>query len=223
VAFTLIGAVVGAVVTVLTAVGLGGLFALMVVSTFGIPPLPSEVILPFAGFLVAQGTFPLAGTIAASLAGSLVGSYAGYAVGRWGRSRITGAGLGALRLEERHIARMDAFFARWGALAVIVSNSVPLVRGYVSFPAGTSRMHPVKFGVFTLVGATPYTLLLLYAGMVLRAHWEQLSSYFRVLDYVALPLLAAAVLYLVLLVAGVLSPGWPPRRRHAEPTADRAP
>jgi membrane protein DedA with SNARE-associated domain len=211
--FTLVGTVVGLIVTVLSTIGLAGLFALMIVESFGVPPLPSEVILPFAGFLVAEGTLPLFATIAVAMAGALVGSFAGYAVGRWGRERITGVGLGFLRVEERHIARMDAFFARWGEVTVVVARLLPVVHAYISFAAGTARMNPTRFGMYTFAGATPYALALLYVGFVLRSHWELISSYFGVLDYVLIPLIALAVVYLGLLIVGVLAPGWPPRRR----------
>jgi len=217
VTFSLIGSVVGAVTTVMTTIGLPGLLALMVVSSFGLPPIPSEVILPFAGFLVAEGTYPLDGAIAAALAGGLIGSYAGYFVGRWGRARITGAGLGFLRLEERHIAQMDAFFARRGETTVAIARLIPVVRSYISYPAGSARMDPVRFGAYTLLGATPFTLVLMYAGFVLKSHWQLVASYFGALDYVAVAAIVAGVGYLALLVAGVLAPGWPPRRRSLAP------
>src|SRR5579863_10543909 len=102
-AFSLVGEVVNLVIWVLSTIGLPGLFALMVVESFGLPPIPSEVILPFSGFLIAEGTFPLGPTIAIALAGGLVGSYLGYALGRWGRHRITGLGLGALRIQPSHL------------------------------------------------------------------------------------------------------------------------
>ena len=216
-ALALVETVVSLTIAILAAIGLPGLFALMAVESFGIPPLPSEVILSFAGFLVAQGTLPLDGAIAAALAGGLAGSYAAYAVGRWGRSRLTGAGFGFLRLEERHLVRMDAFFARRGELTVAVARLLPVVRSYVSYPAGTARMDPVKFGVYTLAGSTPFTLALLYAGFVLRSHWRTITGYFSDLDLVAVALIAAAVVYGLLLMAGVLAPGWPPRRRRSTP------
>ncbi|MGD0249305.1 MAG: hypothetical protein ABSB97_00200, partial [Thermoplasmata archaeon] len=90
--FSLIGSVVDIITTILTTVGLPGLFALMVVESIGIPPIPSEVVLPFTGFLVAEGTFSLGGSLAVALAGGLVGSFTAYAIGRWWRERITGLG-----------------------------------------------------------------------------------------------------------------------------------
>ena len=216
---SLVGSLVSVITTVLTWVGLPGLFALMAVESFGIPPIPSEVILPFTGFLVAQGTLPFGGAVAVAVAGALVGAYAAYAVGRWGRHRITGIGLGRLRLERRHLERVDRYFARYGEVTVSVGRLVPVVRAYISYPAGTAEMRPVRFGVYTVIGSVPFTVALIYAGMVLRSDWDVVSSYLSYLDY---PLIAGVVLIVLLLaleVAGVLAPGWPPRRAVRRPEA----
>src|SRR5208282_6738587 len=99
VTFSLIGSVAEFITTVMTTIGIPGLFALMVVESFGLPPVPSEIVLPFAGFLIADGTFSFGWALTAALAGGLVGSFAAYAVGRWWRDRILGVGIGRLRLE----------------------------------------------------------------------------------------------------------------------------
>lgn len=216
-AFSIIGSVADVITLVLTTIGLTGVFGLMAVESFGIPPVPSEVILPFTGFLVASGTFSLGGALAAALAGGLVGSYAGYAVGRWWRHRITGIGFGRLRLDSRHLERMDRFFARRGEVTVGVARLLPVVRSYISYPAGTAQMAPVRFGIYTLLGSVPFTLGLIYAGMVLRSDWNVVSSYFSVLDYALVALVALIVLLILLEVVGVLAPGWPPRRVRRSP------
>lgn len=220
---SLVGSLVSAITTVLTWVGLPGLFALMAVESFGIPPIPSEVILPFTGFLVAQGTLPFGGAVAVAVAGALVGAYAAYAVGRWGRHRITGIGLGRLRLEPRHLERVDRYFARYGEVTVSVGRLVPVVRAYISYPAGTAEMRPARFGVYTVIGSVPFTVALIYAGMVLRSDWDVVSSYLSYLDYPLIACVVLVVLLLALEVAGVLEPGWPPRRavrRPAPPPTD---
>jgi membrane protein DedA with SNARE-associated domain len=215
--FSLVGTVVQIIVTVLSTIGLPGLFALMVVESFGIPPIPSEVILPFTGFLVAEGTFSFLGAAAVALAGGLVGAFAAYAVGRWGRERITGVGLGSLRVEPRHLARMDQFFARHGEVAVAASRLVPVVRSYISYPAGAAEMNPVRFGIYTVVGSVPFALALLYAGMILRAHWSLIASYFRVLDIAMAAAIVAVAVYALLLLTGRVQSGWPPRRPPRRP------
>ncbi len=197
--FSLVGTVIDLVVTVLTAGGLAGLFALMTVESFGVPPLPSEVILPFAGFLVGTGVFPLVPTLVVALVGALVGAYIAYAIGRWWRDRLTRLRLGPFHLEERHLVRMDQWFTRHGELTVALCRSLPVVRAYISYPAGTSRMSPLRFGVYTLAGSIPWTLALVYAGIVLGQRWTVVQTYLAPLDYVAYALIALAVVYGLLL------------------------
>ena len=123
--FSLIGSLVEGITVFLGAVGLPGLFLLMTVESFGIPPIPSEVILPFAGFLVAEGTLPLGPTIVVAIAGGLVGAFAAYAVGRWWRSRLVNFGVGQLRVREGDLVRMEDWFARHGEPTVAVARVIP--------------------------------------------------------------------------------------------------
>lgn len=197
--FTIVGAVADVIVAILTTVGLAGLFGLMVVESFGIPPIPSEVILPFAGFLIATGVFPLWPTIAIAVAGALAGSFLAYAVGRWWRDRVTRIGIGPIRLEERHLARMDAWFARHGESTVALARLVPVVRAYISYPAGSARMPAARFGVFTLLGMIPFTLAFVYAGIVLGHRWREISAFFGYINYLLIVLIIAGVLYLLVM------------------------
>ncbi|HXW67796.1 MAG TPA: DedA family protein [Thermoplasmata archaeon] len=211
--FSLIGSLIDGITLVLGTIGLPGLFALMVVESFGIPPIPSEVILPFAGFLVAEGTYPLVDATALALAGGLVGAFAAYAVGRWWRSRLIGWGLGAVRIRPEDLDRVDRWFAERGEATVAIARVVPIVRSYVSYPAGTARMSPVRFGAYTLLGSAPWTIGLLFAGVALGADWYLLEAYLAPLDYAFVALLVAGAGYVGLLAAGRITPGWPPRRR----------
>ncbi len=220
--FSLFGSLVDAITTVLTVVGLPGLFALMAVESFGIPPIPSEVIIPFAGFLIADGTLALEPTIAVAIVGGLVGAYVAYAVGRWWRSRLVGFGIGQLRITEHDLTRMDAYFAQHGEITVAIARVVPGIRSYVSYPAGTARMSPWRFGLYTLLGSVPWTLGLLYAGILLGADWRIVTRYFFPIDVALVVLIVLGVGYLVLVAHGDLTPGWPPRwtRRRRVVTPD---
>ncbi|MGA8665084.1 MAG: DedA family protein [Thermoplasmata archaeon] len=193
--FTLIGTVAGSIIFILTTIGLPGLLALMIVESFGIPPIPSEIILPFTGFLIVTGVFPLIPAVLLALAGGLIGSYAAFAVGWWWRERITGIGIGPIRLEERHLARVDRWFSKHGEGTVLLCRMLPVVRSYISYPAGTAKMPPARFGLFTLVGTTPFTLGLIYGGMLLGSHWNQIEQEFSLLDYVLVAVLAVGVAY----------------------------
>jgi len=222
VTFPLIEDVIGAATFVMSTIGLPGLFFLMALSVFGFSPIPAEFILPLAGFLVADGTFSFGWAVGVSLAATMVGAYAGYAVGLWWRDRITGIGLGRLRIEASHLAWMDRFFARYGEATVAIARNVPVIRSYISYPAGTAKMEPVRYGVYTLLGSTPYTVALIWAGMVLRSDWVVLASYFQLFDLPILLAILAVVVYLGLQVVGVLAPGWPPRRARPQAPTDQA-
>jgi membrane protein DedA with SNARE-associated domain len=186
--------VVNLLTAVLTAGGLAALFGLMAVESFGIPPLPSEVILPFAGYLVFRGVYTFPEAFFAALAGGVVGAFAAYLVGRFGRTWLERSGTGWLRLDPKHLAQMDRWFARHGESTVALGRLLPIVRAYISYPAGTARMEPKRFGVFTAVGAAPFTAALIYVGVVLGDNWSSFQATFRYLD------IAAAVLIVVLLV-----------------------
>ncbi len=210
----LIETVVSVITSLMAAGGLAALFLLMAVESFGLPPLPSEIILPFAGFLIYEGTFSWPGAFLAALLGGVTGSFIAYAIGRWGRHWLERPA-GRLRLDPKHLALMDDWFRRHGEGTVLFTRLLPIIRSYISYPAGTARMEPARFGVYTAIGATPFTLGLLYAGYVLRSDWSALEPYFRVADYVGAVLIVLGLLYLGLRWRNVLAPGWPPRRMRA--------
>jgi membrane protein DedA with SNARE-associated domain len=206
--------IVETIVSVITSVmgrgGLAALFLLMIVASFGIPPLPSEIILPFAGFLIFSGDYGWPGAIAAALGGALVGAFLAYSVGRWGRTFLERP-TGIVRLDPKHLRAVDKWFTRHGEGTVILSNMLPLVRGYISYPAGTARMEPIRFGAYTLIGNAPYTIALIYAGYYLGERWTVVQSYFHVADYLAIVAIAAVVVYVALRWNGYLTEGFPPR------------
>jgi len=107
--------------------------------------------------------------------------------------------IGPLGLEERHLERMDRWFSAHGEVTVTLCRSLPVVRAYISYPAGTARMPPVRFGAYTLAGSIPWTLALLYAGIVLGDRWTVVQTYLRPIDYVVYALLVAGAVYLLIL------------------------
>jgi membrane protein DedA with SNARE-associated domain len=206
----IIETVVGFITTVMASGGLVALVLLMAVESFGIPPLPSEIILPFAGFLVATQVYSWPGAILAALLGAIIGSYFAYAVGRFGR-RWLEAPRGVLSLDPKHLAMMDRWFARHGEGTVIVARMLPIVRSYISYPAGTAKMEPVRFGVYTFIGVIPFTFGLIYAGFVLGSNWTIIAGYFRIADYFAAGAIALLLVYVALRWRGIVAPGFPPR------------
>lgn len=190
--------VVSGITWVLRLGGYPGLFGLMTVESFGIPPVPSEVILPFTGFLVAMGLMTYGGALLTAEAGALLGAFLAYAVGRWGRDWITTRAPARLRIDPRHLARVDAWFAHYGEAMVAVARMIPVVNAYVSYPAGTAEMSPVKFGAFTVVGGIPFIAGLLYAGVLLRKRWNVLVPYFNYADYAIVVAIAVFLVWLFL-------------------------
>ncbi len=190
--------VVSGITWVLRLGGYPGLFGLMTVESFGIPPIPSEVILPFTGFLIAMGILTFGGALLTAEVGALLGAFLAYAVGRWGRNWITTRAPSRLRIDPRHLARVDDWFARHGQLMVAVARMLPVVNAYISYPAGTAEMNPVKFGAFTVIGGIPFIAGLLYAGVLLRKHWNILVPYFNYADYAIVVAIALFLLWLFL-------------------------
>ncbi len=150
--------------------GLLALFVLMAVESFGIPPLPSEVILPVAGLVLASGAdpwFTWPTVLLAALAGGLLGAVVAYEIGRrLGLPFVHRLGR-PFGLEERDLTRAQEFFDRRGPVTVFLSRLVPLLRAYISYPAGASKMDRMRFPIYTVGGATPFTVALVYVGYVL--------------------------------------------------------
>jgi membrane protein DedA with SNARE-associated domain len=177
----LISALSAWVVGVIAALGYGGIILLMAIESACIP-LPSEVTMPFAGYLVATGRFNLQIVALAGAVGCLLGSYVAYYVGasggRWFLERY-----GRYVLIAPHeLAIADRFFERWGGATVFWSRLLPVVRTFIAFPAGVSRMRLLPFTIYTLVGSYLWCLALAYAGMDLGEHWNQLGPYFHRFD-----------------------------------------
>jgi len=194
---------------VISDAGLVGIVILMTLDTACIP-IPSEVVLLFAGFAVADpvlaahsaGTathhhLTFAGVVTASLVGTMLGSWIAYGVGRAGR----------LELFERHgerfhvgptqVAAADRWFQRYGQPAVLFGRMVPVVRAFISLPAGAARMPLLRFSVLSFLGAIPWVVGLVLAGEALGRNWEDARKAFEYVDYVILALIVLAIVYAV--------------------------
>lgn len=157
---------------VIAATGYAGVLILMAIESACIP-LPSEIIMPFAGSLVASGRFSLAGLATAGALGCNVGSAVAYAVGasggraaieRWGRLVL---------LTSKDLDWSERFFARYGGITVLVSRLLPVVRTFIALPAGMARMPLLRFHIYTFVGSWPWCFGLAYVGAKLGERWDQ--------------------------------------------------
>lgn len=182
------------IIGLIAALGYGGVVALMGVESACIP-LPSEVIMPFAGYLVSTGRFQLQAVAVAGAIGCLLGSYVAYFVGLTGGRRAF-IRYGAWVLISQHeLDLAERFFARWGAITVFLARLLPVIRTFIAFPAGVARMGLWRFSIYTLVGSYLWCLALAFAGMKLGEHWRALAPYLHRSDnlIIALVVLAAGV------------------------------
>jgi len=185
------------IISVIASLGYGGVVLLMGIESACIP-LPSEVIMPFAGYLVSTGRFGLQAVAIAGAVGCLLGSYVAYFVGATGgRQAFENYGRYVL-ISPHELEIADHFFARWGSATVFAARLLPVVRTFIAFPAGMARMDLWRFSIYTLLGSYPWCLALAYAGMKLGQHWHDLAPYFHRFDNligVLLVVLIAAFLY----------------------------
>lgn len=182
---SLSGAVAQAIVTVLSAAGYAGLAGLMAAELACIP-LPSEVILPFAGYLVSRGRMNLYLVATVGALGCNLGSAVAYMVGRHG-GRHAVERWGKYVLLTRHDLEMaDRFFNRFGSITVLVARMLPVVRTYIALPAGIAGMPQLRFQIYTFIGSWPWCFLLAYVGMLLGDRWASapwLNQAFHYLDF----------------------------------------
>jgi membrane protein DedA with SNARE-associated domain len=169
--------------------GYTGVFILMALESM-IAPVPSEMVMPFAGFLIHTGQFTVLGVMLASSFGSIVGSLLSYWMGRKGEGVVLHFGR-YLMLNTHHLDWTETFFFRHGSWTIFISRFIPIVRHLISIPAGLGKMPLLPFLVYTTIGATIWNMFLAYLGMKLKEHWEVIHHYSHTLDIVVV---VAAVL-----------------------------
>ena len=158
-----------------TTLGYPGIFAAMVVECL-FPPVPSEVVLPLAGFEVNSGDLNFLLVVLSATLGSVAGALILYAIGRYGgRPAVLRYGR-VLRVDPEDLSRAERWFERWGDWMVLGSRLVPLVRSVVSVPAGVMRMSVLRFTVLTAIGSFVWNLLLVRAGYQLGANWDEVTA-----------------------------------------------
>jgi membrane protein DedA with SNARE-associated domain len=209
--------------------GYAAIFLLMVAESACIP-IPSELIMTFGGALaagaVAGAHLNLAAVIVAGVAGNVVGSYIAWAVGRYGGQALVRRWGGRVWLREHDIDRASHWFARHGQKAVLIGRMLPVVRTFISLPAGFAEMPPVRFGVYTTIGCIPWTAGLALAGYAVGGNWQQIVNGFHGVTYaiaavVVLAVIAAVWIFVRRRRAEIRSGGPYNGARHARPEADR--
>jgi membrane protein DedA with SNARE-associated domain len=189
------GLLAQAIIAVLSAAGYAGLLGLMAVESACIP-LPSEVILPFAGFLVSRGRMNLALVATVGALGCNLGSAAAYALGRYGGRPAIGRWGRYVLLTRGDLERADWFFARFGSPAVLIARVLPVVRTFIALPAGIAAMPLLRFHVYTFLGSWPWCFALAYIGMLLGDRWgsdPRMNLFFHYCDYAIAALVVLAL------------------------------
>lgn len=199
-----------------------GVFVLMILESACIP-IPSEGIMLFAGFSASKGELTLVGIVVAGVLGNLVGSWIAYAVGYYGRIDLLEKNK-LIHISPKHLKWADDWFARYGNVTVFFSRMLPIIRTFISLPAGVAKMPFWRFTAYTLLGSIPWVLMLALVGEAVGENWEDWRHKLGYLDYVVLAAIVAGVVYwLVKRRRNGSGPGEgePEARSETEPAATR--
>jgi membrane protein DedA with SNARE-associated domain len=186
---------VTAATNVIDATGLAGVFLLMALESACVP-IPSEATMLFAGFSVSEGNLTLFGIVAAGVLGNLVGSLVAYAVGYYGRIELLDRNR-LIHISRRQLESADRWFERHGPATVFFTRMLPVIRTFISLPAGVARMPLGKFVVYTLAGCIPWVLGLAILGREVGSRWDQWKNHLHYFDYAVVAAVVIAVIYLI--------------------------
>ena len=197
---SIIGLLASWIVATISAIGYLGIALLMAIESACIP-LPSEIIMPFSGYLVSTGRFDLLLVATAGAIGCNIGSTVAYAVGYYGGRPLVEKWGRYILVSRSDLDRVDHYFARFGSITVFVCRLLPVVRTFIALPAGIARMPQLKFQLYTFVGSWPWCLALAYIGERLGERWDkdpELRNLFHRFDAVIVAALAVLVLWYVM-------------------------
>jgi len=180
----------------ISSTGLPAVFVLMALESTCLP-VPSEAIMLFAGSSVAAGDLTMVGIVTAGVLGNLVGSWAAYAVGYYGRLDLLEKNR-LIHVSPKHLKWADDWFERYGDATVFFSRMLPIIRTFISLPAGIAKMPFWRFTVLTLLGCIPWVLMLGLIGESVGKNWEQWREHLHYLDYIVVVAAIGLAAYLVI-------------------------
>lgn len=187
--------IVNLAVDVVDAMGLAGVFVLMVLESACIP-IPSEATMLFAGFNVAEGHYTLLAATLVGASANLVGSWIAYGVGYFGRVDLIEKHGRKILIKQDHLEVADRWFARHGDATVFFTRMVPIVRTFISLPAGVAKMPFLRFSVFTFLGCLPWMFGFALLGREVGAQWESWKDKLHYVDYAVAALIVGVAIYL---------------------------
>jgi membrane protein DedA with SNARE-associated domain len=188
--------IVEVAVDVVRELGLWGVFVLMLLESACIP-VPSEATMLFAGFNVSDGEYSLFAAVAVGSLANLVGSWVAWWVGRAGRVDILEKHGRKLHIKQSHLEWADRWFERHGDATVFFTRMLPIIRTFISLPAGVARMPFWRFSVLTLAGCIPWVLMLTYIGKEAGDRWEDWKDSLHYFDYAVAAAIVIGVVYLI--------------------------
>jgi membrane protein DedA with SNARE-associated domain len=160
-------------------------------------PIPSEIVMPFSGYLVSLGRFSLWSVTVWATNGNLAGSLMAYFIGYYGGRPLVLKYGRYILINHDELNRADHWFSKYGPLTIFFSRMLPVIRTFISLPAGIARMNLPKFMIYTFLGSLPWNFGLTYLGMILGNQWKDLEDYFRKFDYLILIILVSIIVWFV--------------------------
>lgn len=188
------------IITVIQSTGYAGIFALMAAES-ALIPIPSEVTMPFAGFLVFSGQFNFILVVLIGALANLFGSILAYLLGWWGEEHLVRNLIRSygkyLLISETEYDRSERWFRKFGEKIVFFSRLLPIVRTFISLPAGIAKMNFKKFVIFTFFGSLLWSGFLTYIGLILGKNWHSIEVYYRKFEIVVVLIFGALVVYYI--------------------------
>jgi membrane protein DedA with SNARE-associated domain len=181
---------------VIDALGIPGVFVLMLAESACIP-IPSEATMLFAGFNVSDGHWSMFEVVSAGVLGNVIGSWIAYAVGYYGRVDILERHGSKLHIKPSHLRTADRWFERYGSWTVFICRLLPVVRTFISLPAGVARMPFWRFTALTVLGCIPWVWLLAFIGLKAGDNWDQWKDNLHYVDYVVVAAILLGLAWLL--------------------------
>ena len=195
----IIAVLAGFIISMISWGGYAGIVILMAIESACIP-LPSEIIMPFSGYLVSTGQFNLYWAATAGAIGCNIGSIIAYELGKRGGRAVVDRWGRYVLMSHSDLDRAERFFARWGDLTVLVCRLLPAIRSFIAFPAGVARMPLLRFHFYTFIGSWPWCFGLAWVGMKLGDQWRtdpRLAGILHKLDFVIVGVIAAGIVWFI--------------------------